>query len=363
MKINLLFKNNQSVELDLEKIREKIGNFNNLLKKSRTQQVDVFSQLNLDSETLDKKSTIHHIFSLINDLKCDINFREIYNIINKNNPNDKVEESIVHLFEGLSTLVKKKKIIHQNNIFMLYRIINQNDNQSFNISPLRTTNLDQSQDNPHLKIVDYNNVPLFFDQLINFINAKNDFEPWINMQIVHIHNLAISPFANNNILFSKILSIWYWLTYASSTNDVNFPIQTYLEVLKLNSDQYLSVVKKCLKEGDYTDFIDFIIENITHYQQKKNITTQINQFLHKNQRIYLAQYEEQFLFVIIYYNMHEFDWKFFKKTTKWNSSKQYIIRNLSKFVNYSLLTSKNFKNRKFFYQSRWLRKAVDQLIS
>lgn len=359
MKIDLLFENNKVVELDLEKIQEKIKKFNNFLKRNQTFK-DLSLEVNSTSknEYLDKKNITQSIFSLIDDLQHNINFRELYNIIIKNNPNNKAEEDIVNLSEGLSVFLKNKKIIHQNNVFMLYNIISQSGNKTFQSLPFRKGNINQWKDQITFKIVDYNKIPSLFDQLMFFINSKNSFAPWINMQIIHIHNLAISPFEDKNILFSKILSIWYWLTYGSQLDELNFPIQTYLEVLKLNSTAYLEVIKECLKTGNYTDFIDFIIDNVTRYQKQKNLTLKINQFLRRKNRIYLAEYEEKFLFVIIYYQLDEFDWKIFKKITKWASSKQYIVRNLSKFVVYSLLSSKNLKNRKFFYQSRFLKKII-----
>ena len=360
MKLDLLFENDKVVKLDFERIEKKIRDFNDFLKSNKNYQDSIVADRYLETNSTNKKNIGIKIFSLINDLKYDINFREMYNIISKNNPNDQTEQDIVNLFEGLSIFLESKKIIHQGNVFMLYNVINQTKNRSFQNLSFRKNNFGEKNKNI-FKIVDYNKVPLLFDQLVNFINSKNNFEPWINMQIVHIHNLAISPFEDKNILFSKILSVWYWLTYASEVKEIAFPIETYLEVLKLNSEEYLAVVKRCLKNGDYTDFIDFIIENITSYQEKKILTTRINRFLRQKYKVYLAEYEKNFLFVIIYYQMNEFDWKLFKKITKWVCSKQYIIRHLTKFVCYSLLFSRSFKNRKFFYQSRLLKKIIASL--
>lgn len=362
MKTNLLFTTDKVIQLDLAKIQKKIKKFSTLLHNNNLYPNEnaIDAMVNAKLKQSSRKDITQSIASLINDLQYNINFREIYNIIVKNNPNNRVEADVVNLFEGLSMCFNNKEIIHQN-VVTLYNIINQKQDDILGHNPFRRHNANQYENKIQLKIIDHNKIPSLFKQLIDFINNKNDLEPWISMQIIHIHSLAISPFEDKNVLFSKILSIWYWLTYGTDQHQNHFSVQTYLEMLKLNANQYFNVVKECLVDGDYTNFIEFIIDNATKYTKNKILITKIHHNLHTNHHLYLAEYEKNFLFVIVYYQMDGFDWKLFKKVTKWASSKQYIVRNLSKFVKYSLLISKNCKNRKFFYQSRLLRRTINNL--
>ncbi|WHP39020.1 MAG: hypothetical protein QJQ54_03370 [Mollicutes bacterium] len=201
MKINLIL-NNEKVAVTPELITYKIQQLLKLLQEQEVENQETFSTSNIDNQ-------INNVALLLRDMGYDITAKEVQNIVKKDNPSDEKENLATNLYEALNFFLSKKKLIHQNNISILYKIIS-NNTSNLNNNLFRVTNEVESLSYPsrYFKILDFNSVPSLFDQLIEFINIDDSqLSIFLNMQIVHLHNLAMSPFAQYNAVLSKIISL------------------------------------------------------------------------------------------------------------------------------------------------------------
>ena len=308
MKIKLFSKKNNEITINLDQIKKQISELE-VLFEQKFDFKDHFIKIQNNESLINPKYLIEIITLILSDLGYFVNFREIQNIIKKRNPNTEMEKFTYSLFEGLTMFWQSKKIIHQNNIFMLYRIINNAENVQFGTSLFRqNNNIIFKNLTFKLDVFDYNRVAASFNELIEFINDNEEsMLPLIKMQIIHIHNLAISPFETYNVLFSKILSIWYLLSYGKVKDAEIMTIHDYLNTYYLNVDKYIRAINDSLNEENYTPFINFTLTSMIKISKDKNLIEHICHFLQQNKKIYLADYEKKILFMIIFHQMDEFD--------------------------------------------------------
>lgn len=353
MKINLLFFNGEKITFDESKIKSQV--------------VKLRKELNnfLNNEKKNKKDIINMITLLIKDLDYNLNTKEVENIINRKNSTNDIEKLINNLFETLELFFKKNKTFHKGNFSKLFLLIN-NDEESFEEKPIfrKTNEIIIFDKKNYIKVQDFNKVNSSLEQFIDFINSpKNkEFCPLICMQIINIHSLLISPFCKYNLMFSKILSMWYLNVFENKLFK-KIPSELYFHIIQKNNKKYIDKIKESFETGDYTNSILFLINKMNSYLNIYNLNEKIIKYLKYRFKKFLANHEQKFLFIILFNNLIEFDWKLFKKISEWNISKQYIILNLTKLEKeYNLLKSKKYKNRKFFMISQHLKNIINEIL-
>ncbi len=350
MEIKLNFQNFKNVKVDEDIIKWKIEKIFAVINKPRT-NTSIYENEQRNSKNAQK------IVLFLKDLGINIGEKEIQNIIKKNIFENEKEWFVRNLKEGITMFVDSNKIIHQNNISLLYQIITNNDRLNKNENIYRKEN----NHNPYIEVyalpqtIDCGQIHSMMDQLIHFINQPfaNEVETFANMQIILLQMLLISPFNKHNFLLSKMISVWYWRR--NNPLNTTIPLSDYLESLAANEQELQRRIQTSLKIGDYTNFIGYVADEFLKILTSKMLMKEISSYLISKKKHLLANHEKSFLFNILHFKLYEFDWKMFKNTTKWKFSKQYIMNVLTGLEKkYDLLSSQKIKNRKFFKKSRFL---------
>lgn len=98
-----------------------------------------------------------------------------------------------------------------------------------------------------------------------FINQNDDYDPLVQMAIIHFQFESIHPFYDGNGRTGRILSILYLVL----KNKLSEPILYLSKYIMENKTEYYALLKKCNEDIDYIiDFVVYILKGISETSQK-----------------------------------------------------------------------------------------------
>ncbi len=101
------------------------------------------------------------------------------------------------------------------------------------------------------------NVPGLMEDLFKFLKSKDDLSPLIRACVFHYELEFIHPFSDGNGRIGR-----FWQSLILSRHHRAFEYIPAESLIKERQESYYSVLEKCDKKGDSTEFIEFSLEII-----------------------------------------------------------------------------------------------------
>lgn len=167
----------------------------------------------------------------------------------------KYADALIHGFE----LVRKNKILTENYILEIQKILEQND-AGYRKLPGTSLINEKTGLVVYTPPQDYDTIVKLMENLINYMNdgEVQDVDPLIKMAVIHFQFETIHPFYDGNGRTGRIINILYLVL----TQLLNIPI-LYLSryIIKYKADYY-RLLQSVRETGDWEEWILYILEGV-----------------------------------------------------------------------------------------------------
>ena len=156
-------------------------------------------------------------------------------------------------------LIKEKKFINTNILVEIQEIIEQNKGGIRRLPGTVIMN-DVTKEIVHTPPQNETEIRNYLRNLEEYINLDSDYDPLIDMALIHFQFESIHPFYDGNGRTGRILNVLYLVL----KKKIQEPILYLSKYIIENKDQYYTLLKKCNEDIVYiSDFVMFILKGVT----------------------------------------------------------------------------------------------------
>ncbi|MBP0979902.1 MAG: Fic family protein [Oscillospiraceae bacterium] len=276
----------------------------------------------------------------------------IRNILSGLAPKNSNENKIYGIKKGLDFISDKNNKITKENLYVLYTLVmagNLEKNEFLiNNNYYRHDSVYIIGDKISHRGLDFNLLPEYMQEFINFINTKDKINIIIKSIIIHFYFSYIHPYFNGNGRMARLLQLWYLI---QNNFNANLAVSFSEFISKTKNKYYKSfeIIEENQEISQVIDVTPFILYFNNHIFSKLN-NNNINNNIIKIFENYLSQglvtskEKELFIFVLANYSDQEFSTKQIEKDYK-NAAYATIRSFVIKFEKFGLLTSQKYVNK------------------
>ncbi|MFN8240733.1 MAG: Fic family protein [Bacteroidales bacterium] len=167
----------------------------------------------------------------------------------------KYADALIHGFE----LVRKNKILTENYILEIQRILEQND-AGYRKLPGTSLINEKTGKVVYTPPQDYDTIVNLMKNLINYLNngEVHDVDPLIKMAVIHFQFETIHPFYDGNGRTGRIINILYLVL----TELLNIPILYLSRYIIKNKADYYRLLQSVRQTGDWEEWVLYILEGV-----------------------------------------------------------------------------------------------------
>lgn len=266
--INLFTENMQKLYLKFESLEKLKSDLELILEYSDMHSLN-FAKRTLFNEEIKTNN-------LIEGYNDDIEYidRVVKDNPRRKNAKDEKEQRILNLYNGYKFILNGNDISLEN-LTSLYKILSRNllcnydlehMGKYFREEPIYIYTSSVLTKEPD-RGMDVKNIPIFMDQLLEFINSKHHFDTqtdaYIKSQIIHFYFVYIHPYFDVNGRTSRTLAIWYLL------NNQIYPYVLFNRGINFDKNTYYKTILEAKKFGNITIFIKYMLENVKRELEKE----------------------------------------------------------------------------------------------
>ncbi len=156
-------------------------------------------------------------------------------------------------------LIKEKQFLNTNIIVEIQERIEQNKGGIRRLPGTVIMN-DVTKEIVHTPPQNEIEIRSYLKNLEEYINLDSDYDPLINMALIHFQFESIHPFYDGNGRTGRILNVLYLVL----KEKIQEPILYLSKYIVENKDEYYSLLKKCNEDINYiSDFVIYILRGVT----------------------------------------------------------------------------------------------------
>lgn len=250
---------------ELNTANNRIGELKGILKILPNPDI-ILSLINL-SESKDS-SAIENIITT---------YDEIFKVIVSKRPIAGKPKEVInykYAIEHGLVLMRQKGFINTNILIEVQNIIEQNKGGIRKLPGTVIIN-DKTNEIIHTPPQNETEIRELMSNLELFINQNNDYDPLVQMALIHFQFESIHPFYDGNGRTGRILNILYLVL----KDKLSEPILYLSKYIMENKAEYYNLLKKCNEDiGNIKDFVVYILNGVSETSQNTiNLILRINQ--------------------------------------------------------------------------------------
>jgi hypothetical protein len=208
------------------------------------------------------------------------------------------EMRIVNLYHGYRYIFDYDKDINEDTLKVLYHKLSRGLLDEFELAHMGefyreepvyiyySSNLNTEPDQG----VSACDLDYFMEQFFAFVDKDfscDGVDEYIKSQIMHFYFIYVHPYFDINGRTARTTSIWYLL------NKMCYPYIIFNRGITYSKQTYYNVIRRCVKRGDVTPFVDYMLKTVLLELQKEYVIH------HVNEEIPLSSIEHQTLHYIL----------------------------------------------------------------